>query len=166
MLFKLGSAVSYRSTVAISVCLLTRNFRSRYEKKEFCGRTPSSDDDGNFIAAPRREKERLPQPPPSAEPPSLSLAPPPGATTPGGASCNVFETNLESLQTELGVRKLFADLNLRVSEKRTWSVVEAGATNTRGGEKRRTVPLEYCRQRIISNDRGKRGKGGKEARLI
>lgn len=65
-------------------------------------------------------------------------------------SCNVVETSLESLQTEHGVRKLFAELNLVVSEERTWRVLEAGATNTRDGEKRRTVPLEYCKQRIIN----------------
>ena len=89
----------------------------------------------------------LPHPPPAAEA-RLSSTPPPPATP--GASCNVVETSLESLQTEQGVRKLFADLNLVVSEERTWRVVEAGATNTRDGEKRRTVPLEYCRRRIVN----------------
>lgn len=42
---------------------------------------------------------------------------------------------------------MFADLDLEVQE-RTWDVVRAGETNTRSHEKRRVVPLEYCRERI------------------
>lgn len=121
----------------------TRKFRGCYEKT---ARAATSGTDNRKLV--RREgASPLPHPPPAAEA-RLSSTPPPPATP--GASCNVVETSLESLQTEQGVRKLFADLNLVVSEERTWRVVEAGATNTRDGEKRRTVPLEYCRRRIVN----------------
>ncbi len=100
----------------------------------------------------RRAGVSLPHPPLAAEspPPSSSAPPPPPGLSAPAVSCNIVETSLESLQTEQGVRKLFADLDLVVSEERTWRVVEAGATNSRDDEKRRTVPLEYCRQRIIN----------------
>lgn len=159
------SLLELLNCVKFSWCPFTRNFRSHYEKRKIGG-TPSSDHNAaNYNASRKKLDESLPQPPPAAEPPSSPSSPPAPApnitaTTPAAAYCNVFEASLELLQTELGVRKLFADLNLRVSEECTWSVVEAGATNTRGDEKRRTVPLEYCMQRIISNDRPRGGAQG------
>eukprot|EP00752_Nemacystus_decipiens_P007182 g6431.t1 len=131
--------MAYEAYIEASI----RKFRGCYEKKE---RAATSDPD-NWTTAERRKGVSLPRPRPSAEPRQSSTSSPP--VTPG-VSCNVVETSLEALQTEQGVRKLFAELSLVVSEERTWRVVEAGATNTRDGEKRRTVPLEYCRQRIIS----------------
>lgn len=105
-----------------------RAFKSRYERR---GRTS----DHNAV----RHKESLPQHPPASEPSSPRRV--------ARTACGVIETTLESLTTEDGVRRLFSDVDLDVSV-RTWHVVGAGATNTRGSEKPRTVPLEYCRERI------------------
>ena len=141
------------------VCLHPRKFKSIYGKKKGRGTLSSNEEDDdddddnnndNHDEEARQERASLPHPPLAAESPSSSALPPsPGLSVPT-VSCNIVETSLESLQTEQGVRKLFADLDLVVSEQRTWRVVEAGPTNTRNGEKRRTVPLEYCRHRIIN----------------
>ncbi|CAM9916290.1 unnamed protein product [Scytosiphon promiscuus] len=135
-----------------------RKFKRRYEKATEASRCVGIEDAPT--ASVRRKWAHLPpDPPPAAEPPSPSLAPLPRNTLslPAAASCGIVETTLESLQTEQGVRKLFADLGLDVSEERTWPVVEAGRTNSRSGQKRRTVPLEYCRQRIINTCSGQGG---------
>ncbi len=142
-----------------------RKFRNCYERKKGPA-TPSRDDDAddgdddgdgvgddnffnNINEEARHAGVSLPHPPLAAESPSSAPPPQPGLSAPA-VSCNIVETSLESLQTEQGVRKLFTDLDLIVSEERTWRVVEDGATNTRDGEKRRTVALEYCRHRIIN----------------
>lgn len=124
-----------------------RLFRDWYDKK---ARTATRGVDHSDKE--RRVAVSPPDPPRSTEQrlQSTPLTPSPGIPAVPTASCNIVETSLESLQTEQGVRKLFADLNLVVSEERTWRVVKAGATNTRDGQKRRIVPLEYCRQRIIN----------------
>jgi len=112
--------------------LRPRKFRSCYERKNGTG-APSRDGDdddnddeeeeNNNNGEARRESVSLPPPPLAAESPSSSAPPSsPSISTPT-VSCNIVETSLESLQTE---------------------------PNTRDGEKRRIVPLEYCRHRIAN----------------
>ncbi|CAM9624252.1 unnamed protein product [Ectocarpus sp. 12 AP-2014] len=127
-----------------------RTFRRCYERKS----TPPSgnDDDVSRGAKPRGGGPSLTHPAPAAEPPlpSSAVPPPDLSAVQETAACNMVETSLEALQTEQGVRKLFADLDLDVSEGRTWRVFRAGATNARDHQKHRAVPLGYCRQRLIN----------------